>query len=153
MKTTLRVTVKNAGFWTRIRSYLFWFLHIFDKSTIQVWIDDPESSPIVLKARNAAYTIDLTPGSHTVFFDDPLRAKRMKLSNLGTNLILGSFAAGVGAGANGIPGAVFASTVLADSGSRSIVRDNVLCCDLNPGDEISVVVKPLMKKVKVTLGS
>lgn len=148
MKTQLLITVKDAGLFTKAQSSLLWFIEIFKKSKMNVWIDSVDSVPITLTARPQPYEVEIAPGTHIIYFDDPKRASRSKLTALGENLVLGAMGAGIGAASGGATGAIIGTT-LATSGKRAEVRDNILCCTLADGDELAVTVKPLSKKVKI----
>lgn len=150
MRTQLLVTVKDAGMMTKAQSSLLWFVEIFKKSQINVWIDNLDSEPITLTAQSKPYELSLNPGEHIIYFDDPKREKRAKLNSLGQNLVMGSFAAGMGSASGGLAGGAIAAA-LATGNKRSEVRENVLLCVLAEGDELAVTVKPLKKKVKVKI--
>ena len=146
MKTQLLVTVKNANPVTKIYSSLLWFIEVFKKSKINVWIDSMDSAPITLTARSQPYAIEIAPGEHIIYFDDPKSASRAKLTALGKNL--GAAGAGIGMASGGIGGAIIGASV-ATSGKRTEVRENVLHCVLMDGDELPVIVKPKFKKVSI----
>lgn len=151
MQTQLRVTVKNGSIITRASSYLLWFIKMFKKSEIQVWVDDRNCEPVVLKARKEPYEIPITPGQHVVYFDDPKRNFRVKMWNLTIKLYNGMFGFLIGTIASDF-GDISGGIVLAEAyagGGRTEIRDNVLACNLVEGDEVSVTVKPKMKKVKI----
>lgn len=74
MKTQVSILVKNESLYSRCMSFL-WFINIFKKMSVQVWIDqDPETARTptkTLKASKEPYEIDLEPGPHTLYFTDP----------------------------------------------------------------------------------
>lgn len=148
MKTQLLVTVKDANFVTKMYSSLLWFIEIFKKSKISIWIDSTDTAPITLTARSKPYEVELTPGTHTIYIDDPKRASRTRLTALGNNLVLGAAGMGMGMASGGLTGAAIGAAI-ATGGKRAEVRENVLCCTLADGDELAITVTPLFKKVKI----
>ena len=69
MKTQVSILVRNASLYARAKT-LFWFVNIFKKLPVNVWIDeDPETAKnptMVLKASEKPYEIDLAPGHHVL---------------------------------------------------------------------------------------
>jgi hypothetical protein len=149
MNTQLRITVRNASFPNKFFT-LLWFVNIFKTTKVQVWIDDPNSTPTVLKARKEPYEIPVEPGEHNVFFFDPDIKSRVRFNNLTKKMTLGVIGASAGlAMGSGVGAAAMAGAM--SGGQRAVVKDNVLSCALADGDELAVTVKPKRSKVKITI--
>ncbi len=73
MQTQISILVKNEALLSRFMSFL-WFINIFKKMSVTVWIDDDNVPPTVLKPRKMPYLIDVEPGYHAILVTDP-RAK------------------------------------------------------------------------------
>ncbi len=151
MKTQILLTVEDAGLYTKMTSSLFWFVEVFKKAKMNVWIDDPDSAPITLQAREEPYEIPVSPGEHILYFEDTKRASRERLRNFSKALSLGALGAGFGLASGGLSGAAIGASALA-GGQRTRVQGNLLTCVLAEGDELAVKVKPKSKKVKITVG-
>ena len=91
MKTQVSILVRNASLYARAKT-LFWFVNIFKKLPVNVWIDeDPETAKnptMVLKASEKPYEIDLAPGHHVLYFSDP-KAGEKRFTNAVTGAFLG----------------------------------------------------------------
>ena len=134
MKTQISILVKNESLLSRFMSFL-WFINIFKKMSVNVWIDDDSGKPHVLTAREKPYVVNVAPGHHDLLFTDP-RAKSKQAFKMATGAFAG-FAFGLGAGA-GMAGAAAG----ADLFSGAQIRDGVVSCNLNEGDRLNIMVKP-----------
>lgn len=154
MKTQILLTVEDAGLYTKMTSSLFWFVEVFKKAKMNVWIDDPDSAPITLQAREESYEIPVSPGEHILYFEDTKRASRERLRSFSKALTFGTIGASIGlaSGSFGdLSGAILGAAALG-GGQRVKVQGNILSCVLAEGDELAVKVKPKSKKVKITVG-
>lgn len=134
MKTHISILVKNESLFSRFMSFL-WFINIFKKMSVNVWIDDDSVEPSVLKANKEPYLFDVEPGHHSILVTDP-RAKSKQAFKAVTGAFVGG-AMGLGVG-SGMAGAAAG----ADLFSGSVVRDNIVECNLNEGDVLKISVKP-----------
>lgn len=139
MKTQVSILVRNATLYARAKT-LFWFINIFKKLPVNVWIDvDPQTGAqptMVLKASNTPYEIDLTPGHHVLYFTDP-KAGEKRFTNAVTGAILGATLAGAGGGsilAGGSMGADMANENSVGVGYASFI--------LAEGDVFKISVRP-----------
>lgn len=135
MKTQISILVKNESLLSRFMSFL-WFINIFKRMPVNVWIDDGEAAPTVLKASKTPYLIDVEPGYHQILFTDP-RAKNKQAFGAVTGAFVGG-AFGLAAG-DGLFGAAAGADAFAGG---STVRDNVVECTLNEGDVLKLSAKP-----------
>lgn len=125
MKTQISIQVKNASIFSRT--------FIFSKAKVNVFIDDANAKPIVLKARTAPYMVDVAPGEHTVVFTDPSAKFKGTIDKMmGAAFGLAGGAIGAKAGAD---------IVSAITGTGR-VQDNQLQCSLREGDVLKVMVQP-----------
>jgi hypothetical protein len=135
MKTQISILVKNESLLSRFMS-LLWFINIFKRMSVNVWIDDDSVAPQVLKARKEPYVFDVEPGYHAILVTDP-RAKGKQAFNAITGaLVGGSF--GLAAG-DGFSGAMMGADAF---GGGSQVHDSGVECTLNEGDILKLSVKP-----------
>ena len=105
MKTQISIQVKNENWISRCMS-IYMGLGLLMKAKVHVLVDSENAQPIILKARQEPYLIDVEPGTHQIFFFDP-KAKGKAI----TDRLVGGFiggAMGLGAG-NGISGMAMAS--------------------------------------------
>lgn len=134
MKTQISILVKNESLLSRFMSFM-WFINIFKKMPVNVWIDDDSKQPTVLKANKEPYLFDVEPGYHAILVTDP-RAKSKQAFKAVTGAIVGgSFGLAAGDGLGG-------AAAGADMFSGSVVRDGVVECNLNEGDLLKISVKP-----------
>ena len=149
MNTQLRITVKNVSFPNKFFT-LLWFVNIFKTTKIQVWIDDPNGTPIMLKARREPYEVPIDPGEHNVYFYDPQIKSRVLFNSMAKKMTLGMIGASAGLAMGSGSSAVAMAGAMA-GGHRAVVKNNVLSCALAEGDELAVTVKPKRSKVKITI--
>lgn len=135
MKTQISILVKNESLLSRFMSFL-WFINIFKRMPVNLWIDDMNGNPNVLKAHRNPYIVDIEPGYHQLMFTDP-RAKNKQAFRAVTGAFVGG-AFGLAAG-DGLFGAAAGAEAFAGG---STVRDNIVECTLNEGDLLKLSVKP-----------
>lgn len=134
MNTQISILVKNEALLSRFMSFL-WFINIFKKMKVNVWIDDSEGQPQVLKANKEPYVFNVEPGYHYVYVTDPRAASKQAFKAVTGAFIGGSI--GLASG-GGLAGAVMG----ADTFTGSTIRDGVVECNLNEGDVLKISVKP-----------
>ena len=134
MQTQISILVKNEALLSRFMSFL-WFINIFKKMSVNVWIDDDNVPPTVLKARKEPYLIDVEPGYHAILVTDPRAKSKQAMRAVTGAFIGGSFGL---AGGEGLDGAAAGAELF----SGSTVRDGVVECDLKDGDVLKISVKP-----------
>lgn len=134
MKTQISILVKNESIFSRFMSFL-WFINIFKKMPVNVWIDDDTTAPKVLKANSEPYVFDVTPGYHAVLVTDPRAGSKKAF-----NAVTGAFVGGAMGMAGGSTLAGMAAGAEAFSGST--VRDGVVECTLTEGDVLKISVQP-----------
>ena len=149
MNTQLLVTVKDTNIIYKFYS-IIWPINIFMKAKIRVMIDDPNSKPIILKARKEPYEVPITPGEHVVYFVDKKAKSRGKIAGMTKAATFGLVGASMGLAMGSGSGAILGAGIMG-GGRRAEVRDNVMACALEDGDELAVTVKPKFKKVKITI--
>ena len=142
MKTQLSIVVKNESLLSRAYS-LLWFINIFKKMSVNVWIDqDPDrvKTPThVLKANQDPYEFDLAPGEHIVYFSDPRAGGKAAIRAVTGALVGASFAGG--AGGSMLAGA----SVGADIGAGNSVGVGYASFLLQEGDVFKISAKPTRK--------
>lgn len=136
MKTQISILVKNESLISRFFS-LLWFINIFKKMSVNVWIDDDSVAPKVLKASSEPYLFDVEPGHHAILVTDP-RAKGKQAMRAVTGAFVGGSFGLAGGGSSALAGAAAG----ADLFNGSTVRDSVVECNLNEGDLLKISVKP-----------
>lgn len=139
MKTQVSILVRNASLYARAKT-LFWFVNIFKKLPVNVWIDeDPETAKnptMVLKASEKPYEIDLAPGHHVLYFSDPKAGEKRF-----TNAVTGAFLGGALLGAGG--GSVLAGGAIgADLANENSVGVGYASFVLKEGDVFKLSVRP-----------
>ena len=135
MKTQISILVKNESLLSRFMS-LWWFINIFKRMSVNVWIDDGDVAPVVLKANKEPYVFDVEPGYHAILVTDPRAKSKQAFKAVTGAFIGGSFGLAAGDGLGGaLAGAEFA-------GGGSVINDNVVECNLNEGDILRLSVKP-----------
>ena len=135
MQTQISILVKNESILSRFMSFL-WFINIFKRMPVNVWIDDGDVPPVVLKASKEPYIFNVDPGYHIIQVTDP-RAGRKQAFRAFTGAFVGG-AFGLAAG-DGLGGMV-AGAELGGGGSR--INDSCVECNLGPGDLLKISVKP-----------
>ncbi len=152
MKTQILLTVKDASLFTKGSSSLLWFLEVFKKAKMNVWIDSTDSAPITFEARKTPYELPLTPGKHVLYFEDTKRASRERIMRFSKALSYGALGAGFGLASGGLSGAAIGASAFG-GGQRVKIQGNVLACVLADGDELAVTVQPKLRKVKIKIDS
>ena len=139
MKTQVSILVRNASLYARAKT-LFWFVNIFKKLPVNVWIDeDPETveaPTMVLKASDKPYMIDLAPGHHVLYFTDP-KASEKRFTNAVTGALLGATLLGAGGGSMLAGGAIGA-----DLANENSVGVGYASFELKEGDVFKLSVRP-----------
>ena len=145
MKTQISILVKNEALLSRFMSFL-WFINIFKRMPVNVWIDNGDAPPIVLKASSEPYVFDVNPGSHSILITDPRAGKKQAFRAVTGAFVGGAFGLGVGAGVSGM----IAGAELAAGGSQ--INDSVVNCNLGPGDVLKISARPKNNgKVKIKI--
>lgn len=140
MQTQLSITVKNEFFLYKLFVFT-WFIQIFKKSKIFVWIDGEKR---ILTASEDPYVFDLTPGAHEIIFSDYLEKAKGRL----WKLVFGFIGSAFGLAAGGRE-AIAGGLIGAKAGEIS-KKANVLNVTLNEGDMLNLVCQTKMgSKVKV----
>jgi hypothetical protein len=134
MKTQISILVKNESLVSRFFSFL-WFINIFKKMSVNVWIDDDSVPAKVLKANKEPYLFDEEPGYHAILVTDPRAKSKQAMRAVTGAFVGGSFGLAAGDGLGGLAAG-------ADLFSGSTVRDGVVECDLKEGDVLKISVKP-----------
>ena len=138
MKTQISVQVKNENWISRCMS-IYMTLGLFVKAKVNVYIDNANNAPIILKARKEPYLIDIEPGEHAIAFTAKSKANVDKLIG---GAMFGAIGMGLGNGftafASAQGGADFASGLM----GHSRVQDNLLECELREGDVLKICVQP-----------
>ena len=137
MRTQISIQVKNENWISRCMS-IYMSLGLFVKAKVNMYIDDAECKPIVLKARKEPYLIDIDPGEHAIAFTAKSKATVDKLIG---GAVLGTIGMG-GGGYTALTaaqaGADFASGLM----GHSRVQDNLLECSLREGDLLKISIQP-----------
>ncbi len=135
MKTHISILVKNEALLSRFMSFL-WFINIFKKMRVNVWIDDETIPPAVLKANKKPYVFEVDPGFHEIKVTDPRAGSKQAFKAVTGAFVGGAFGLAAGDGLGGmVSGAELAS-------GGSMVRDSIVSCNLNQGDMLKISVKP-----------
>ena len=140
MKTQVSILLKHNIF---VSSYF--------KTKVSLYIDGNKNSPIKIKSGRKPYLIELSPGTHVVYFK-----VHNGLAMIGSKLVFGAFGAGIGAG-TGIGGlSTFGALEGADMAPLAIgasrASDNILECSLIEGDTLRISVSPKMSgKAKIKI--
>lgn len=145
MKTTISVQVKNESIITKATSSLLWFIRIFQKSKVLVSVNDGE--PFTLTASKEFQEIPVEPGHVVLQFADPRAKSKERQRKLTGAFIGGAF--GLGSGSSG--GALAGMAAGSSLGKLSI-KEDILECDLNEGDNLKISCKCTGKgqvKIKV----
>ncbi len=141
MKTQISITVKNEFFLNKIFT-LSYFIQIFKKSRIHVFIDGQEH---VLKASKTPYVFDLEPGKHEIRFKDHLESAKRRY----WKLIFGFFGFIKGLAFGDGVDAIDEASVGAQRGTISD-KEHVMEVEFNEGDILNVQCKSgFLGKVKV----
>ena len=135
MNTQISILVKNEPLLSRFMSFL-WFINIFKRMPVNVWIDDGDVPPVVLKASKEPYIFNVDPGYHVIQVTDP-RAGSKKAFRAVTGAFMGG-AFGLAAG-DGLGGMLMGADMAA-GGSR--INDSCVECNLNHGDLLKISVRP-----------
>lgn len=141
MKTQISILVKNESLLSRFYT-LFWFINIFKKMSVEVFIDST-SSKMVLKAQKDPYLIDVTPGQHQLMFADPRADNKAKYDSFTKGFYgatFGAFVSGV-SGGSVVDGAVSGFDQWKGVG-KSLVRDGFVSVTLNDGDVLKLSAQP-----------
>lgn len=134
MKTQISILVKNESLVSRFFSFL-WFINIFKKMSVNVWIDDDKVPAKVLKANKEPYLFDVEPGYHQILVTDPRAKSKQAMRAVTGAFVGGSFGLAAGDGLGGMAAG-------ADLFSGSTIRDGVVECELKEGDVLKISVKP-----------
>lgn len=138
MKTQISIQVKNENLFSRCMS-IYMSLGLFVKAKVKMYIDDGQSTPIILKARKEPYTIDIEPGEHAIAFTAKNKGSVDKIIG---GAVLGTIGMGAGNAFTGLvaanAGADFSSGLM----GHSRIQDNLLECDLQEGDLLKIRIQP-----------
>lgn len=137
MKTQISIQVKNENWMSRCMS-IYMSFGLFVKAKVNMYIDNPDSKPVILKACKKPYIIDIEPGEHVIAFTAKSKANVDKL-------IGGAFAGVIGLGGGITRAAAFAkggSDFAAGVMGHSRVQDNLLECSLKEGDLLKIQIQP-----------
>lgn len=137
MKTQISIKVNNENWISRCMS-IYMSFGLFIKAKVNMYIDDPNSQPIVLKARREPYIIDLQPGEHAIAFTAKSRAGVDKLIG---GAVLGSIGLADG-GFMAMAGAEAGSKIAAGLMGHTKVQESLLECSLSDGDLLHISIKP-----------
>lgn len=122
---------------------LWWFINIFRKLPVNVWIDEnPETvkkPTMVLKASKTPYEIDLNPGAHVLYFTDP-KAGQKRFTRAMTGALMGAAMAGAGGGSM-----LSGASMGADSANDNSVGIGYASFVLKEGDVFKISVRPNRK--------
>lgn len=141
MSATIQIRVKDESLMTKLGS-LTWFIRIFKKSHINVYIDGQKSE---LLARDEPYKFTVSAGKHMLKLEDP-RGKGKKRGRKVGGAILG---AAVGFGASG---SMWGGALGAMDGIGIVKgnKDGSSEIDLSEGSILAIVCKPTSKgEIKV----
>ena len=138
MKTQLSILFKNTNAFTTGRI-------LFTKAKVTVYIDGENNPPIILKANRQPQTIELSPGTHRIYFKF-----NNTLAKLGDQLVGAAVGAGMGMSLSGAAGVMGALGGAGTVGSFYRTQDNILDCTLNDGDILHISIHPKRSgKVKI----
>lgn len=139
MKTQISIQVKNENWMSRCMS-IYTTFGLFVKAKVNMYIDNPDSKPVILKACKKPYIIDIEPGEHVIAFTAKSKANVDKLIG---GAVVGAIGLGVGGGITSA--AAFAkggSDFVAGVMGHSRVQDNLLECSLKEGDLLKIQIQP-----------
>ena len=138
MKTQISIQVNNENWLSRCNS-LLGFFGIFQKAKVDVYVDNTNVKPLVLKARKEPYVLDIEPGEHVLVFGTKGRAGYDKF-------IAGSVGAMIGMGSGNLSTTIAAAQGASDFAAafqgHNTVKDNQLICTLREGDLLKISIQP-----------
>lgn len=141
MKAQVSILVKKESVISKFFSFIS-ILDLFKKTAVYIYIDNPESDPIYLEAREEPYFLELEPGQHQMLFQDSKKLKKKAaggLMKVASGVALGAFNMGLGGSfTSGF------STVM-DMKSPNGVQDGMASFILEEGEVIQLLCRPSRK--------